>query len=162
MNRRIAALAIAAVAVLGLTACSGSSDPAEEPNDTNTSQGTEENTAEEEAPADQSVADACTAVMTPLTEGAATMQQSISKLSSDPQAAVDAFSTYVNDVKAAVDSVSNADVKTASTAVRDDLVTVQEFLTAAANNDASALSSLQSSLGDVQTSITNLGTVCAG
>ena len=58
MNRKIAAWTIAAVAVLGLTACSGAPSASDEGSDEITSsEAPAENTAEDTG--DQSVADAC-------------------------------------------------------------------------------------------------------
>lgn len=162
MNRRIAALAIAGVALLGLTACSGATDgSASKPKDTSASQGTEEST---NTGGDQSVADACAAINSVALDAQSSLGQiDPSAAAKDPQGTVDAFGEVVDKLGGAVDSVQNEEVKAAATAVYDDFVALRDLLSKVlVDQDTSAASEMSTITTDVQTSAQELQTLCAG
>ena len=84
MNRRIAALTIAAVSLLGLTACSSTSGGTSG----ETSAPSSSAPTETAAASEQTVAEACVSMAGPLQEASTTMGN-LAQASSDPQAAVD-------------------------------------------------------------------------
>lgn len=154
MNRRIAAWTIAAVAVLGLTACSGSPSATDESS----------TKGENSAPADQSVADACT-------EAGAKVQAASQELSSldvsdaaaDPQGTLDAFSKTVDAIGAAAESVGNPEVKAAVGDVYADFGALRDVLSKVlVDQDTAAASEMTTIMADVQESSTALSTLCAG
>ncbi|CAH0125955.1 MULTISPECIES: hypothetical protein [unclassified Microbacterium] len=156
MNRRIAAFAIATVAVLGLTACSGA---AEEPTSDKADSG--DSAPAEETNTDQSVEDACGIVIPQLTEASNAMS-SIDPASADPQATVDQFNEYIGKLGDTVDSVSNTEVKEATTAVYDDFVALGEVLTkVVVEQDLDAAGDLSTITSDVTESATALQQLCS-
>ncbi|WP_243230689.1 hypothetical protein [Microbacterium sp. CIAB417] len=161
MNRTIAAWTIAVVAVLGLTACSGSPS-ASEPE-------TDDSSTSEEAPAetttDQSVADACAVVVPALTEASSSMSglSDMEAAASDPQGTVDAFNETVASIGEAADSVTNAEVKEAATALHEQYTKLGDLLSAVLiDQDASAASDMSTLTTDLMDSATELSTLCAG
>lgn len=161
MNRKIAAWTIAAVAVLGLTACSGT-PTASEPK-------TDDTTTSAEAPAentaDQSVADACAVVLPALSEASTSMSglSDMEAAASDPQGTVDAFKETVATIGAAADSVTNAEVKEAAGAVHEQYTKLSDLLSAVLiDQDASAASEMTTLTTDLTDAATELSTVCAG
>lgn len=156
MNRRIAAWTIATVAVLGLTACSGA--PAAEEDATNDSA---ETAPEEETNTDQSVDDACGIVIPELTEASSALS-GIDVASTDPEATVEEFKTFIAALGATVDKVSNAEVKEATTAVYDDFVTLGDILEkVVVDQDVSATEELSTVTSDMTESATALQELCS-
>ena len=154
MNRRIAAWAIATVAVLGLTACSGAPAPEE---------GTTNNDAApaEETNTDQSVEEACGIVIPELTEASSAMSD-VDATSTDPQAAVDQFSTVVTALGETADKVSNPEVKDATAAVYEDFVALGDvFSKVLIDQDMSAASDLNTITSEMTESATALQELCS-
>lgn len=158
MNRRIAALTIAAVAFLGLTACSGS------PSATDESSTKGENSAPAEQNTDQSVADACTEAGTKVQAASQELSSlDVSAAAADPQGTVDAFSKTVDAIGAAAESVGNPEVKAAVGDVYDDFGALRDVLSKVLiDQDTSAASEMTTIMADVQESSTALSTICAG
>jgi hypothetical protein len=160
MNRRIAAWTIAAVAVLGLTACSGSPSTSEEPaEDANT---TEEAPAETNA--DQSVADACSVIIAEVSEASSSMSGlDMESAAADPQATVDTFTETVDAIGAAADSISNEEVKVVADALYDQYGQLRDILSAVLiDQDMSAASDMTTLSTDITETATELSTLCAG
>lgn len=162
MNRKIAAWTIAAVAVLGLTACSGTPSASDEgPDEATSSEATEEKTTENAG--DQSVADACATA----TEQVGAANTTLSNLdleaaAADPQGTVDAFTETVDAIGAAAESVNNAEVKDAVTALYEDFGKMRDVLSAVlVDQDMSAASEMTTITTDVTESATALSTLCA-
>lgn len=155
MNRRFAVLAIAAAAMLGLSACSGS--PSAETGST-----ADSGTAAEAPTSDQSVADACVIVQTKLQEASTALSEiDITATTSDPQTTIDAFSETVDGIGDAAESVSNEEVKTATTAVHEDFVTVRDLMQKVLiEQDTSVAGDLGTATADMQTSSNELNTLC--
>ncbi len=155
MNRRIAVLTIAAAAMLGLSACSGS--PASEPGGT-----ADSGTAAEGTTSDQSVADACAVVQTKMEAASTALSEiDITSTTSDPQTTIDAFSETVDGIGDAAESVSNDEVKTATTAVHEDFVTVRDLMQKVLiDQDTSVAGELSTATAEMQTSGNELNTLC--
>jgi maltose-binding protein MalE len=156
MNRSIAAFAIAAVAALGLTACSGGAAE-DTSNDSATSN--------ESAPAensDQSVEEACGIVLPKLQEASTAAGDIDTSGATDPQTTVDQFDTVVAAFGEAADSVSNAEVKAATTAVYEDFGSLSEILSKVlVDQDMSAASDLSTITSDMTESATALQKLCS-
>ncbi|MGM7670976.1 hypothetical protein [Microbacterium sp. A93] len=155
MNRRIAALTIATVAVLGLTACSGS------PSGSGDASG--DGAAAEQAQPNQSVADACAIVIPELTEASTAMGEiDPTAAGADPQAAVDQFNTFVETLGGTIDKVSNTEVKDATTAVYDDFAALSEVMSKVlVDQDLTATSDLGTITTDMTESATVLQELCS-
>lgn len=156
MNRSIAAFAIAAAAALGLTACSGGAAE-DTSNDSATSN--------ESAPAensDQSVEEACGIVLPKLQEASTAAGDIDTSGATDPQTTVDQFDTVVAAFGEAADSVSNAEVKAATTAVYEDFGSLSEILSKVlVDQDMSAASDLSTITSDMTESATALQKLCS-
>lgn len=156
MNRRIAAFAIATVAVLGLTACSGGA-----------SEETSNDSADSSAPAeetntDQSVEEACGIVLPKLQEASTAAGEIDTTGATDPQTTVDQFNTVVAAFGDAADSVSNEEVKAATTAVYEDFGALSEVLSKVlVDQDMSAASDLSTITTDMTDSATALQKLCS-
>ena len=150
MNRRIAAWTIAAVAVLGLTACSGTPSASDGASDN-----AGDNAPAEETNTDQSVEDACAIVIPELQEASGALSGIDPTSIEDPQATVDQFNTFVVALGETADKVSNTEVKDATTAVYDNFVSLSEMLSKVlVEEDLEAASEL----GTVSTSVTESAT----
>ncbi|MBB5743508.1 hypothetical protein HD600_002005 [Microbacterium ginsengiterrae] len=155
MNRRIAAFAIATVAVLGLTACSGgaSDDSANNSGDT---------APAEETTTDQSVEEACGIVLPQLQEASSAAQDIDTSGATDPQTTVDQFNAVVDQFGAAADSVSNVEVKEATSAVHQDFVALGDVLSKVLiDQDLDAASDMGTITGDMTESATALQELCS-
>ncbi|GGD74323.1 hypothetical protein [Microbacterium murale] len=157
MNRRIAAWTIAAVAVLGLTACSGS--PAAE-DDTSNEAG--DSAPVEETNTDQSVEDACGIVLPKLQDANAAASEIDTTGATDPQTTVDQFSTVVDAFGEAADSVDNAEVKEATSAVHEDFAALGDVLSKVLiDQDLTAAEGMTTITADLTESATALQELCS-
>lgn len=157
MNRRIAAWTIAAVAVLGLTACSGS--PAAE-DDTSNEAG--DSAPVEETNTDQSVEDACGIVLPKLQEANAAASEIDTTGATDPQTTVDQFNTVVDAFGEAADSVDNAEVKEATSAVHEDFAALGDVLSKVLiDQDLTAAEGMTTITADLTESATALQELCS-
>ena len=157
MNRRIAAFAIATVAVLGLTACSGSPAAEDASNDS-----AENSAPAEETNTDQSVEEACGIVLPKLQEASSAAGDIDTSGSADPQATVDQFNTVVDAFGEAADSVSNTEVKDATSAVHENFVALSDILTKVlVDQDLSAASDMSTITSDMTASATALQELCS-
>lgn len=153
MNRRIAAWTIAAVAVLGLTACAGSPATEDEAGDS---------APAEETNTDQSVEEACGIVIPKLQEASAASGDIDQTATADPQTTVDQFNTVIDAFGDAADSVSNTEVKDATSAVHEHFVTLGDVLTKVLiDKDTEAASDMATITSDVTASATALQELCS-
>ncbi|REJ05269.1 hypothetical protein DY023_10460 [Microbacterium bovistercoris] len=156
MNRRIAAIAIAAVAILGLSACSGT--PASD------SSSGKSSSASKEAPetTDQSVADACKIATDKVSAASSGLQDiDMSKAASDPQGTIDALTTLVDSLGEASESVSNPEVKAAVTDFHDSYAQLRDvFKKVVVDGDTSAASDISTLTGDLNDSVKALTELC--
>ncbi|MDQ0644727.1 hypothetical protein [Microbacterium murale] len=157
MNRRIAAWTIAAVAVLGLTACSGA--PAAE-DDKSTDSG--DSAPVEETNTDQSVEEACGIVLPKLQEASSAAGEIDTTGATDPQTTVDQFNTVVDAFGEAADSVSNVEVQEATAAVHEDFVALSDVLSKVLiDQDLSAAENMGTITTDMTESATALQELCS-
>lgn len=159
MNRRIAVFAIAAVAALGLTACSGGAS-----DDASTDAGDSGDSAPaEQTNTDQSVEDACGIVLPQLQEASRAMSDiDVSAAAEDPQATVDTFNGFIDALGSATDSVSNPEVKEATAAVYEDFVALGDvFSKVLIDQDMSVASDLNTITSDMTESATALQELCS-
>lgn len=161
MNRRIAAWTIAAVAVLGLTACSGSPSASDDSNKTESSAPAEPT---QEASSDQSVADACASATAQIQSATQSLTSlDVSAASADPQGTVDTFTESVDAIGAAAESVSNPEVKAAVTAVYEDFGAMRDLLSKVlVDGDTSVATEMSTVSADVQESALAVSELCAG
>ncbi|WP_350347418.1 hypothetical protein ABIQ69_12335 [Agromyces sp. G08B096] len=159
MSTRSAApmLALAAIAGLLLTGCAAGTDSTA---DTKPAATAEESTAAE-APAEQSIAEACTELQTTLNESATALQDGMSTFSQDPAAAVAALTSFADEFEAVRAELGNAEVKAqaeAAGAKLDEMIVALEAGVAdPAAFDATAF--LTTAQG-VQTELVAIGELC--
>ncbi|RUR03399.1 hypothetical protein [Labedella endophytica] len=163
MKKTIAAWTIAVATVFGLAACS-SADSADTGSESAASSAPSASAPVEEAPASgASVEDACAAVQAQIEDASTAVTEiDMSQASSDPQGTVDAFSETVDAIGAAAESVDNAEVKAAVTAVYDDFVEMRDLLSKVlVDQDMEAAGDMATVVTDVQTSAQDLATLCS-
>ena len=159
MNRRITAIAIASVAILGLAGCSSSSDEAADDQTTTTDESTEE-----AAPAgDQSVEDACGIIIPELTEASSAVSGiDYTTAAEDPQGTVDQFNEVVTALGETADKITNEEVKPAVDTLYDSYSTLGELLQKVlVDQDTSAASDLTALQTDLTEAATTLGELCS-
>ena len=153
MNRTITSLALAALAVLGLTACaSGTSDD---------SGATDSGTASQ-APATQTVVEACADLVGPLGDmGEAMTSVDTTAVMDDPHTAVEAFTDGAEALSAAAGSIGNEEVRAAVDLAHDDLVTMRDAMSKVLlDGDLSAAGDMATAAGNMQTSMLALADLC--
>lgn len=155
MNRRITAIAIASVAILGLAGCSSSSDEAADDQTTTTDESTEA------APAgDQSVEDACGIIIPAMSEAGSAVD--LSTAGDDPQATIDQFNEFVSTLGDAADQVTNEEVKPQIDTIYEAYSTLGEAMQKAlVDQDTSALSEITTIQSDVTDATTTLVELCS-
>ena len=138
MNRRIAACAIAAATILGLTACGGGSDSSSD--SSTTSAPTTPPAAATSAPAapaattpaeepatGQTVSEACIAMSGPVAEAGGKMVE-LAQAPTDAQNAVDSWTALVDAFGEISGSVTNEEVAAAATTVYEDTTRFRDSL----------------------------------
>lgn len=99
----------------------------------------------------------------PIAEASQKMSEIASVATSDPQSAVDAWSTLVEAYRSVADNVTNAEVKAVASAVRDDLTTLRDAMEKVyVEQDMGAMTEFMDATGAMQESMTELQTLCAG
>lgn len=160
MKKTIAVWMVAGATVLGLAACTGapSSDAG------SASSAPSSSAPSSEAPAsDQSVADGCAAVQAKIEDATTAVSDiDMSTAASDPQGTVETFTQTADAVGEAVDSVSNNEVKTAVSAVYEDLIALRDVVSRVLiDGDVTAATGITGAVTDVQTSAQELATLCS-
>lgn len=113
--------------------------------------------------AEQSLAQACQSMAGPIAEASEKMYEIASVATSDPQSAVDAWSTLVEAYRSVADNVTNAEVKAVAGAVRDDLTTLRDAMQEVyLEQDMGAMTAFTDATAAMQESMTELQTLCAG
>lgn len=165
MNRRTTALALVAVAGLGLTACTGS--PAASP-----SGSTEASAPAGGSGSGQTVAEACAVVQGSIEDTMAEFESAMSEFSdlsaSDPTAAFEAMGTAAEAMNAAGanlgeigDQVSNTEVAEALPALEDAFVRLGEVFTAVGDGDMTRIAELQTLPVELQESVQRFQELCS-
>lgn len=165
MNRRMTALTITAVALFGLTACTGTLVPAESAeSNTNTSASASAapDAGGEGGDADaggQTVAEACETINTGMND-AMTQFQNVDA-SSDPQTIVDAMTTASNAIGTATGEIDNPEVVSAATGLQESFAQIAEVSKAVLVDGDTSQAAQMGTLGeDVQTAVTAFYELC--
>jgi hypothetical protein len=99
----------------------------------------------------------------PIAEASEKMSEIASIATTDPQSAVDTWSALVEAYESVAGTVTNAEVKAAASAVRDDLASLRDAMQKVyVELDMSAMSEFTDATAEWQDSQTNLQTICAG
>ncbi|MFH8250573.1 hypothetical protein ACH3VR_09445 [Microbacterium sp. B2969] len=135
MNRRIAALTLAAVALLGLTACTATPDSSASSSPTSS-----------DAPGDegQSVADACSLIQDTITQATREFSDAATE---DPAAVVAAMRSAADKISAAASQITNDDVAAILPDLQAMFAKTAEVMQGIVQGDVSKLDEL-TALGD--------------
>ncbi|NLE96691.1 MAG: hypothetical protein GX596_01710 [Propionibacterium sp.] len=177
MKRTMPIASVLVAALVGLTACSdgatadestpvadettasAEAEPAPVEEESTTPE--EQQPTEEAAGTGQSLSDACLSMAGPMAEASAAMSELASVATSEPQAAVDAWTEMVNAFRSVADSVTNDEVKQAVTVVHDDIADVRDGLQLIfVDGDMSAMQEYTVDVEEFQTSYTELMELC--
>lgn len=158
MNRRLVALTIATVAVLGLTACSGSSSSSE-----GSSEEAGNSAPAEDQNNEQSLAEACAQAGAQVEEATTGLTQlDVAAATADPQGTIAKYTDAAEAVGNIVDSISNSEVKAALNAFHEDFTSMGDVLSKVLiDKDPSAAAELGSLVSEIQESAGAVGELCA-
>lgn len=168
MNRRLAAIALAAVVSFGLAACSGSSSPAQETATESSSSAPASATASaEEASGAQTVKDACLATSSAMASASQELSAASAAISqsgsTDPQSTIDAFSAAVDALGGAATAVGNAEVKATLTDLHTNYATLRDQISAILiNQDLSSMGDFATTASNIQSSVAKFQSLCLG
>lgn len=149
MNRRIAALAIAAVAVFGLTACTASPESAP------TSSTTADAGAED--PDGQSVAEACALIQDTIQEAAAEFEGATE---GDPAVIVEAMRDAADDLANAAEEITNADVAAVLPGVQEMFEKTADLMQSIVEGDVSKIGELADLGTEFQSTVQEFHDLC--
>lgn len=169
MNRLVAAWTVAAIAVLGLTACAGSSaSPGSSTPRANASAPSEPASPSTAASttSGQSLAEACVQPSAALVEASAQLAKASAAIAEpgkgDPKATVKAFTAVVDAFGAMADSATNAEVKDALTGLHTGYGKLRDMLSKILiDKDYAAASGYATAAAEVQESLTKFQKLCA-
>lgn len=152
MNRRIATIALASVALLGLSGCATLAPSASGSNDAGAASG----------PDTQTVAEACATVADKVSGVANSFQTfDISTAADDPQATIAVFTEAVDALKAAQDAVGNSEVREATLSIRDSFQATGDTLKKLlVDGDVTAVANIGSVSSEVRASLETFATLC--
>lgn len=155
MNRRITALTITAVALFGLTACTGTTAP-ESSGGSNggTSQGDGGGTAEESG---QTVAEACSVVTDTIDAAFADFQDVGTE---DLGATAEAMTAAAEDISAVIGDVTNPEVAAVVPGLQEAFEKIGAAVQASAEGDTSALAELEGAGTQLQEDMTTFQELC--
>lgn len=157
MIRQVISGTIGLVAMFGLTACASG-----QPGTTAPTSPAPATSAPAATETEQTVRAACMELAEPISEANQKLAEIMSLDTSNPQNAVDAWSTLVDAFAEFQDSVSNPEVKAAATAVHADVAAVRDALEKVyIQEDLSAMNEFTQATTNMQTSYTALTTLCA-
>lgn len=157
MNRRFAAWTIAAVAALGLTACSAPTVTPSEPADVGSQT--------PDITTDPSFATTCLDAAQKVVEAGSDMMEASNAIAGgtdiDPQATVDTFASAIDSLGAAADAATNPEIKAALGAVHDDFVAFGDVLSLVLiDQDYTAAQDLLPVANDIQDSMAAFQDLC--
>lgn len=153
MNRRLVAVAIASVALLGLSGCSGLVPG---------SSGASDSGSAASRPDTQTVAEACATVSDKVSGVTESFQNlDINAAAADPQATLAIFAEAADALKAANDAVGNAEVREATTSVHESVQALGDTLKKLlVDGDVTAVASVGTVSADVRASLEKVLTLC--
>jgi hypothetical protein len=169
MNRRITALTIAAVAVLGLTSCAatpstgggagGSSEPSASASQAPEASGGSESDSDSNAGGDSSgIADACAVIGQAITDATAGMEGV--EPSADPQAAIDAMNASAEAIGAAIADIDNEEVAAAAKGLQEGFAGIAEATAAVMGGDVAKAAELETLSTEFEESFTAFQELC--
>lgn len=173
MNRRMTALTIAAVALFGLTGCTGTLVPAESSSSgagSSTASPSESATAtpgagddaaggDDTAAGGQTVAEACAIVTTSVNDAMVGLQNV--DASSDPQTSIDALTTASDAIGAAAGEIDNPEVVTAATGLQGTFSQIAGVARAVLiDGDTAQAEQMGTLTQELQTSVTAFTELC--
>lgn len=173
MNRRMTAIAISAVAIFGLTGCTGTLVPAESASSGAGSSSTAPsasatatpNTSEEAADGDdtaaggQTVAEACAVVTSSVNDAMVGLQNV--DAASDPQTSIDALTTASDAIGAAAGEIDNPEVVAAATGLQGTFSQIAGVAKAVLiDGDTSQAEQMGTLTQELQTSVTSFTELC--
>ncbi|MDI6023243.1 hypothetical protein QBL02_06765 [Leucobacter sp. UT-8R-CII-1-4] len=149
-TRKLSIFFVTAIAAVSLAACSAGPSEDKAPADANTS-----------APASETtVKQACLDMTGPLNEASQGMTEAASASATNPQAAVDAYTTLADSFASISASSGNAEVADAAAAVAGDFTAARDALQKVVDGDLSAVSEVTEALTPLQASYNDLMTLC--
>ena len=149
-TRKLSLIFVTAVAAVSLAACSASPSEDKAPADAGTS-----------APAsDTTVKQACLDMSAPLNEASQGMTEAAAASATNPQAAVDAYTTLADSFASISASSGNAEVADAAATVAADFTKTRDALQKVVDGDLSAVSEVTEALTPLQNSYNELMTLC--
>lgn len=155
MNRRITALALTAVALFGLTACTApNASPA-----TSTSAGASAGTESGASGDGQTVAEACALVQQTITEATSEFE---SAASADPAAVVEAMRNAADSIAGAASQVSNEEVAALLPSLQEMFGKTSEIMQALVDGDVSKLGEMAEIGQSFQETTETFQNLCAG
>jgi hypothetical protein len=172
MNRRITALLVTAVALFGLSACTGtpltgsevessgapsSSAPQGPEASASPSPSTSEGPAEDSS-ASASVADACAVISDAVTDATAGFDDM--QASEDPQAAIEAMKASADAIGAAIGGIDNEEVAAAARGMQAGFMGMAEATKAIMDGDVSKAAELQDLSTEIVKSFTAFQELC--
>lgn len=154
-KHKIVGLVAAAFVAFTLSACSGSSAPAE------TAPAPVEEAASETETSEQTVQEACLAMAGPMAEASTAMAESAQASVSDPQTAVNVWTDLANGFETIAADAQNAEVKTAATAAHADIAAVRDAMQKVfVDQDMGAMGEYTTATENMNTSYTALLELC--
>ncbi|MGC5222405.1 hypothetical protein ACPW96_07345 [Micromonospora sp. DT81.3] len=170
MNRRITALTIAAVAVLGLTSCAatpstgggtaGSSEPSASASQAPEASGGSESDSDSSTGGGDSsgIADACAVIGQAITDATAGMEGV--EPSADPQAAIDAMNASAEAIGAAISDIDNEEVAAAAKGLQEGFAGIAEATAAVMGGDVTKAAELETLSTEFEESFTAFQELC--
>lgn len=156
-RRHVSALAVLALGGLLLTGCAAGATSSDSSSGSEGSGSSEQNAA----PAEQSVAEACDALQTTLSDSASALQEGMSEFANDPALAIESLNGFATEFAAAREELGNAEVKEQADAAGVALDEMLTSLEAIAADPASAdMTAFMDTAQNVQTELTAIGEVC--
>jgi hypothetical protein len=160
-RRHVSTLAVLALGGLLLTGCAADSSSSGGPDESGSS-GSDSNSRDVNAATDQTVAEACADLQAGLSESTSALQEGVSQLSADPNAAVEKLNAFVDEFAAVRAELGNADVKAQADSAGVAFEELVAQAQAAAADPASLdMNAFMETTQNVQTELTAIGEVCA-
>lgn len=153
---KIMCLIAGTVVALSLSACSGTSAPAE-----TAAAAPTKSSAPVQGSSEQTVQDACMAMAGPIAEASTAISEAAQASAADPQTAVDAWTGLANGFETIVNNAQNADVKVAATAAHTDIAAVRDAIQKVfVGKDMGAMSEFTAAITNMNKSYTALMKLC--
>ena len=162
MNRKIPALAIAAAALFGLSACSGGSASVEEKPVAEAPAAEETPSEESMTEADATAVQACLDLIGPFAEANSAMMGIVADGKLPPQDVVDMWTSLVDALGKVANTASNPEVKTAAAVAHSDFAALRDAMQRVyVEGDITAMGDYAAAVSAIETSYTALLALCS-